>query len=51
VLSIFLATGEWPISNIGFGLVFLIACLGTAALGWYVVRADALNRAAEKHDE
>lgn len=51
MLTIFLATGEWPTSNIAFGLVFLIACLGTAGLGWYVVRADALNRASENRDE
>jgi hypothetical protein len=39
--------GEWAWSAIGLGLAFLVASLGTVGLGWYVMRADRLNRRYE----
>jgi hypothetical protein len=36
--------GEWPVALIGLGLTFLVATVGATGLGWYVMRADRLNR-------
>ena len=39
--------GEWAGANLLFGIVFLAAALGVAGIGYWVVRADRLNRADE----
>lgn len=39
--------GEWPIALIGLGVTFLVALVGATFLGWWVMRADARNRADE----
>jgi hypothetical protein len=38
--------GEWIPAYVGLGLVFLVATVGAAGLGVWVMRGDARNRAA-----
>ena len=40
--------GEWVPAWLFMSVTFLVAALGVAALGWWVLRGDALNRAAEE---
>lgn len=40
--------GEWVPAWLEMSLAFLVATLGVAGLGWWVLRADARNRAAEE---
>jgi len=40
--------GEWPFANLLFGTVFLVASLGVAGIGYFVVRSDRLNRVGEE---
>ena len=40
--------GEWIPAYIGLGLVFLVATVGAAGLGVWVMRGDARNRAAQR---
>ena len=44
---VFLA-GEWVPAWLGMSLAFLVAALGVAGLGFWVLRGDARNRAAEE---
>ncbi len=44
---VFLA-GEWVPAWLWMSVTFLIATLGVAGLGWWVLRGDARNRAAEE---
>jgi Tfp pilus assembly protein PilO len=44
---VFLA-GEWVPAWLGLTLTFLVAALGVVGLGWWVLRKDKLNRAAEE---
>jgi glucose dehydrogenase len=44
---VFLA-GEWVPAWLGMSVTFLVAGLGVAGLGWWVLRKDKLNRAAEE---
>jgi hypothetical protein len=44
---VFLA-GEWVPAWLWMSIAFLVATLGVVGLGWYVLRGDALNRAAEE---
>jgi len=44
---IFLA-GEWVPAWLWMSMAFLVATLGVAGLGWWVLRGDARNRAAEE---
>jgi hypothetical protein len=46
VLVLFLA-GEWVFAWAGMSLAFLVAAAGVSGLGWWVLRGDARNRAAE----
>jgi hypothetical protein len=39
-------SGEWVTAWLGMSVVFLVASLGVAGLGWWVLRGDARNRAA-----
>jgi len=43
---VFLA-GEWVPAWLWMSITFLVAALGVAGLGWWVLRGDARNRAAE----
>jgi hypothetical protein len=47
---IFLA-GEWIGAWLFMSVTFLVATLGVAGLGWWVLRGDARNRAAAGLDE
>jgi hypothetical protein len=44
---VFLA-GEWVPAWLGLSATFLVAALGVVGLGWWVLRKDKLNRAAEE---
>jgi hypothetical protein len=47
---VFLA-GEWVPAWLGLSVTFLVAGLGVVGLGWWVLRKDKLNRAAEEAAE
>ena len=40
--------GEWVPAWLFMSLTFLVASLGVGGLGWWVLRGDARNRAAEQ---
>jgi hypothetical protein len=40
--------GEWVPAWLWMSLAFLVATLGVAGLGWWVLRGDARNRAGEE---
>lgn len=40
--------GEWVPAWLGMSVAFLVAALGVVGLGWWVLRGDARNRAAEE---
>jgi hypothetical protein len=42
-----LLVGEWVPAWLWMSMTFLVATLGVAALGWYVLRGDAINRKGE----
>jgi hypothetical protein len=44
---VILLAGEWVGAWLGLSATFLVASLGVVGLGWWVLRKDALNRAAE----
>ena len=44
---IFLAIGESVTAWLAMRITFLVARLGVVGLGWWVLRGDARNRAAE----
>jgi hypothetical protein len=44
---IFLNAGEWVPAWLFMSITFLVASLGVVGLGWWVLRGDARNRAAE----
>jgi hypothetical protein len=48
--GMFLA-GEWVPAWLWMSLAFLVAFLGVVGLGWWVLRGDARNRAAENAAE
>ena len=39
--------GEWVNAWLFMSVTFLVAALGVAGLGWWVLRGSARNRAAE----
>ena len=43
--------GEWVPAWLFMSITFLVASLGVVGLGWWVLRGDALNRAAETEAE
>jgi hypothetical protein len=43
--------GEWVPAWLYMSLTFLVASLGVVGLGWWVLRGDARNRAAESELE
>jgi Tfp pilus assembly protein PilO len=48
---IVLDAGEWVPAWLFMSITFLVASLGVVGLGWWVLRGDALNRAAETEAE
>jgi hypothetical protein len=36
--------GEWWQANLMMGGAFIVAAVGVAALGWWVLRGDGINR-------
>jgi len=40
--------GEWVPAWLWMSMTFLVATLGVAGLGWWVLRGDALNRKSEE---
>jgi len=40
--------GEWVPAWLWMSVTFLVASLGVAGLGWWVLRKDAQNRAGEE---
>jgi hypothetical protein len=40
--------GEWVPAWLWMSSAFLVATLGVGGLGWWVLRGDARNRAAEE---
>lgn len=46
--AVFLDAGEWVPAWLGLSVTFLVAGLGVVGLGWWVLRGDARNRAAEE---
>ncbi|HYM96785.1 MAG TPA: hypothetical protein VET26_05775 [Candidatus Sulfotelmatobacter sp.] len=40
--------GEWVPAWLAMSITFLVASLGVVGLGWWVLRGDARNRAAEE---
>jgi len=43
-----LLIGEWVPAWLFMSVTFLVAALGVAGLGWWVLRGDARNRRAEE---
>jgi hypothetical protein len=39
--------GEWYQANLMMGGAFIVAAVGVAALGWWVLRGDSINRQRE----
>ncbi len=46
--SMVVLTGEWVPAWLWMSITFLVAGLGVAGLGWWVLRGDARNRRAEE---
>ncbi|HEV2034420.1 MAG TPA: cbb3-type cytochrome c oxidase subunit 3 [Candidatus Dormibacteraeota bacterium] len=42
-----LLAGEWVAAWLAMSVTFLVAALGVVGLGWWVLRGDKRNRAAE----
>jgi hypothetical protein len=43
-----LLAGEWVPAWLAMSITFLVAALGVAGLGWWVLRGDKRNRIAEE---
>ena len=43
--------GEWVSAWLAMSITFLVATLGVTGLGWWVLRGDKINRAAEESGE
>ena len=43
-----LLVGEWVPAWLGMSITFLVAGLGVVGLGWWVLRKDKMNRAAQE---
>ena len=46
--AVILLAGEWVGAWLFLSLAFLVAVLGVTGLGYWVLRGDARNRAAEE---
>jgi len=49
--SVYLNAGEWVPAWLWMSITFLVAALGVVGLGWWVLRGDARNRAADEAAE
>ena len=49
--AVILLAGEWVPAWLALSITFLVATLGVAGMGWWVLRGDARNRAAEESME
>jgi hypothetical protein len=47
IADVVLLVGEWVPAWLGMSATFLVAALGVVGLGWWVLRKDKMNRAAE----
>ena len=48
IADMVLLIGEWVPAWLGMSVTFLVAALGVVGLGWWVLRKDAMNRAAQE---
>jgi hypothetical protein len=48
IAGVVLLVGEWVPAWLGLSATFLVAALGVVGLGWWVLRKDKMNRAAEE---
>jgi hypothetical protein len=48
MVAVILLAGEWVPAWLAMSVTFLVATLGVVGLGWWVLRGDARNRAAEE---
>jgi UPF0716 family protein affecting phage T7 exclusion len=48
MVAVIFLVGEWVGAWLYLSLAFLVAVLGVTGLGWWVLRGDARNRAAEE---
>jgi glucose dehydrogenase len=48
IAGVVLLIGEWVPAWLGLSATFLVAGLGVVGLGWWVLRKDKMNRAAEE---
>ena len=46
--GVVLLVGEWVPAWLGMSITFLVAGLGVVGLGWWVLRKDKMNRAAQE---
>lgn len=46
-MTILFGTGEWPFATMAVIVTFAVAGAGVVGLGWWVVRADRRNHAAQ----
>jgi hypothetical protein len=51
IASVVFLAGEWVPAWLAMSVTFLVASLGVAGLGWWVLRGDKRNRAAEEAAE
>ena len=49
--SVVLLSGEWVPAWLAMSITFLVALIGVAGLGWWVLRGDARNRRSEELGE
>jgi hypothetical protein len=48
IADVVLLIGEWVPAWLGLSATFLVAALGVVGLGWWVLRKDKMNRAAQE---
>jgi UPF0716 family protein affecting phage T7 exclusion len=48
IADVVLLIGEWVPAWLGLSATFLVAALGVVGLGWWVLRKDGMNRAAQE---
>lgn len=48
IAGVVLLVGEWVPAWLGMSITFLVAGLGVVGLGWWVLRKDKMNRAAQE---
>jgi hypothetical protein len=48
IAGVVFLVGEWVPAWLGLSVTFLVAALGVVGLGWWVLRKDKMNRAAQE---